>query len=80
MKNVVFKQVISKLIIVVLILMLFAASSFAEQQKIVVVGSWNSLTLYNALEKPFWTKTLPEAMNGLPVLPSYVKWNLVYLV
>jgi len=54
MKNVVFKQVISKLIIV----------SFAEQQKIVVVGSWNSLTLYNALEKPFWTKTLPEAMNG----------------
>lgn len=64
MKNIVFKQVISKLIIVVLILMLFVASSFAEQQKIVVVGSWNNLTLYNALEKPFWTKTLPEAMNG----------------
>jgi len=73
MKNIVFKQVISKLIIVVLILMLFAVSSFADQQKITVVGSWSNLTLNKNLEKPFWTKTLPEAMNGK------INVNMTYL-
>jgi len=64
MKKDFLKKVISKFIVVVLILMLFVASSFADQQKIRVVGSWSSLSLYKALESPFWTTILPEAMNG----------------
>lgn len=29
-----------------------------------VVGTWNFLTNYNVLEKPFFTETLPKASNG----------------
>ena len=64
MKKNFLKKVISKFIVVVLILMLFVASSFADQQKIRVVGSWSSLSLYKALESPFWITTLPEAIMG----------------
>lgn len=46
-----------------LILLLCAVPALGAQQ-LRVVGSWSNLTLYKNFEQPFWTKTLPAAMDG----------------
>ncbi|OHV12756.1 TRAP transporter substrate-binding protein [Kushneria phosphatilytica] len=44
---------------------LFASSGSAlAATDLKVVGSWSSLALHQDFEKPFWTKTLPEASDG----------------
>ena len=35
-----------------------------DKREFNVVGTWNFLTNYNVLEKPFFTETLPKASNG----------------
>lgn len=40
-----------------------AATSSALAQKLRVVGSWSSLTLYKNFEKPFWTETVPKELG-----------------
>ena len=35
-----------------------------DKREFNVVGTWNFLTNYNVLEKPFFTETLPKVSNG----------------
>jgi TRAP-type C4-dicarboxylate transport system substrate-binding protein len=45
----------------------FAATAQAQDlpaTKLKVVGGLSNLSLYNDFEKPFWTKTIPEASKG----------------
>ncbi len=44
-------------------LILFSAQAFASQDKLRIVGSWNSLTLFKNFEKPFWTETVPQELG-----------------
>ncbi|MCF7935729.1 MAG: TRAP transporter substrate-binding protein [Synergistales bacterium] len=55
-----------KLSVVVLAIAVIAFAAFPAfaQKELRVVGSWSSLTMYQNLEKPFWTEKLPEAMDG----------------
>ncbi len=46
------------------LILIFCAVPALGAQQLRVVGSWSNLTLYKNFEQPFWTKTLPEAMNG----------------
>lgn len=50
----------------ILVMTLFSSSVLAAGGPVdlKVVGSWNSLSLYKNFEKPFWSKTLPEILNG----------------
>lgn len=41
-----------------------AQSADLPATKVKVVGALSNLTLYNDFEKPFWTKTIPEASGG----------------
>ena len=52
-----------KYALMALILLLCAVPALGARQ-LRVVGSWSSLTLYKNFEQPFWTKTLPTAMDG----------------
>lgn len=36
---------------------------FAEVDKLRVVGTWSSLTLFKNFEKPFWTETVPKELG-----------------
>ena len=39
------------------------STALAKPDTLRVVGSWNSLTLYKNLEKPFWTETVPQELG-----------------
>ena len=48
----------------ILICTLFTCSPLlAAGDKLRVVGSWSSLTLYKNFEKPFWTEVVPQEMG-----------------
>ncbi len=53
----------ASLVAILLVACMLATPALAAE-KLRVVGSWSSLTLYKNLEQPFWTTTLPEAMDG----------------
>jgi len=42
---------------------LSCTSALAQPDKLRIVGSWNSLTLFKNFEKPFWTETVPQEMG-----------------
>lgn len=55
------------LIVAALIASLSAGGALAQDlptTKLRVVGGLSNLTAYNDYERPFWTKTIPEASNG----------------
>jgi len=52
-----------KILAILLIALIFAAPAIGAE-KLRVVGSWSNLTLYKNLEKPFWTETIPQALDG----------------
>lgn len=39
------------------------SQALAANDKLRVVGSWNSLTLFKNYEKPFWTETVPKELG-----------------
>jgi TRAP-type C4-dicarboxylate transport system substrate-binding protein len=39
------------------------AQAIAEVDKLRVVGTWSSLTLFKNFEKPFWTETVPQELG-----------------
>ena len=50
-------------VLVITSFMLFYSTAFAAPNKLRVVGSWSSLTLYKNLEKPFWTEVVPKELG-----------------
>lgn len=58
-------MMISKTVAAALVAVLFSSTAvFAAPDRLRVVGSWNSLTLYKNLEEPFWTKTVPAELGS----------------
>ncbi len=43
------------------------AATAASAETLSAVGSWSSLPLYKNYESPFWTETLPDAVEGMEV-------------
>ena len=41
-----------------------AGAQTIDKKEFNVVGTWNFLTNWNKLEKPFWTEDLPKASGG----------------
>ncbi len=51
--------------VVFIIISLFICTvAYATPSTLRVVGSWSSLALYKKFERPFWTKTIPEAFDN----------------
>ena len=46
---------------------ILATSSYAAPEKLRVVGSWSSLSLYKEYEKPFWKKEFKKEFSGTKV-------------
>jgi len=46
------------------------STAIAQPDQLRVVGSWNSLTLFKNLEKPFWTETVPSEMGMKTTMTS----------
>lgn len=44
-------------------LVLSCTQALAEVDKLRVVGTWSSLTLFKNFEKPFWTETVPQELG-----------------
>ncbi|WP_308918122.1 TRAP transporter substrate-binding protein [Jannaschia sp. LMIT008] len=53
------------------------STPLAAQETLSVVGSWSGLPLHQQYEAPFWTETLPAAVDGLAVeLTTHNQMNL----
>lgn len=48
---------------ILLCLLFISSNGLAGTDKLRVVGSWSSLTLYKNFEKPFWTEVVPAEMG-----------------
>jgi len=58
------KRVLSLLALAATALTATAQAQDLPATKLKVVGGLSNLSLYNDFEKPFWTKTIPEASKG----------------
>jgi TRAP-type C4-dicarboxylate transport system substrate-binding protein len=56
------KRCILIMAVCVSVVLLFAFAGQAKELR--VVGSWSNQPMFKEYEKPFWTKTLPEALGG----------------
>lgn len=59
-----------KSLLVTLAALVAATSMHAAPEKLRVVGSWSSLTLYKEYEKPFWKKEFKKEFNNTKVRVS----------
>lgn len=61
---------------IIMFCILFSATAFAGPDQLRVVGSWSSLTLFNNLEKPFWTEIVPKELGMETSMTSLSQVNL----
>ena len=70
-KNMINKKVsmMKKIAFSLFILVIFTTTSviFAQEKKLNVVGSWNSLTMFKKIEKPFWEDVFTKEFSNYKV-------------
>ena len=67
MKNCQKSSIVKKIALATLAFSVLSASLYAAPEKLRVVGSWSSLSLYKEYEKPFWKKEFEKDFSNTKV-------------